>query len=66
MTLFYLGTFVGSVLLSFALTRYVRDVATVRGWVAAPALDRHLHNRPLPRFGGVAIFLSFLLLLRWH
>ena len=38
MTLFYLGTFVGSVLLSFALTKYVRDVATVHGWVAAPPL----------------------------
>jgi len=60
-TLFYLGTFVGSVLLSFALTKYVRDVATVRGWVAAPVLARHLHSRPLPRFGGVAIFFSFVL-----
>jgi len=59
--LFYLGTFVGSLLLSFVLTRYVRDVAAARGWVAAPALERHLHSRPLPRFGGVAIFLSFLL-----
>ncbi len=61
MTLFYLGTFVGSLLLSFVLTKYVRDLATARGWVAAPALERHLHSRPLPRFGGVAIFLSFLL-----
>jgi UDP-GlcNAc:undecaprenyl-phosphate GlcNAc-1-phosphate transferase len=59
--LFYLGTFVGSLLLSFVLTKYVRDVATAHGWVAAPALERHLHSRPLPRFGGVAIFLSFLL-----
>jgi UDP-GlcNAc:undecaprenyl-phosphate GlcNAc-1-phosphate transferase len=59
--LFYLGTFVGSLLLSFVLTKYVRDVATAHGWVAPPALERHLHNRPLPRFGGVAIFLSFLL-----
>ncbi len=72
MTLFYLGTFAGSLLLSFVLTRYVRDFATARGWVAAPALQRHLHNRPLPRFGGVAIFLSFLLTLAialpagWH
>jgi UDP-GlcNAc:undecaprenyl-phosphate GlcNAc-1-phosphate transferase len=71
-TLFYLGTFVGSVLLSFALTKYVRDVATVHGWVAAPALDRHLHSRPLPRFGGVAIFVSFVLtfplalIAGWH
>ncbi len=61
MILFYLGTFVGSLLLSFVLTKYVRDLATAHGWVAAPALERHLHSRPLPRFGGVAIFLSFLL-----
>jgi UDP-GlcNAc:undecaprenyl-phosphate GlcNAc-1-phosphate transferase len=58
---FYLGIFVGSLLLSFVLTKYVRDLANAHGWVAAPALERHLHSRPLPRFGGVAIFLSFLL-----
>jgi UDP-GlcNAc:undecaprenyl-phosphate/decaprenyl-phosphate GlcNAc-1-phosphate transferase len=58
---FFLGTFVASLLLSFVLTKYVRDLATARGWVAAPALERHLHNRPLPRLGGVAIFLSFVL-----
>ncbi len=61
MTLFYLGIFAASVLLSFILTRYVRNAATVRGWVAVPALDRHLHSTPLPRLGGVAIFLAFLL-----
>ena len=61
MTPFYLGIFVGSLLLSFVLTKFVRDQATAHGWVAAPALERHLHSRPLPRFGGVAIFLSFLL-----
>ncbi len=61
MTLFYLGIFVVSVLASFVLTRYVRNLAMVRGWVAGPGLERHLHNRPLPRLGGVAIFLAFLL-----
>jgi UDP-GlcNAc:undecaprenyl-phosphate/decaprenyl-phosphate GlcNAc-1-phosphate transferase len=71
-TLFYLGTFAGSLLLSFVLTKYVRDLANARGWVAAPALERHQHSRPLPRFGGVAIFLAFLLTfaltlpLGWH
>ena len=60
MTPLYLGIFAVSVLFSFFLTRYVRDVATARGWVAAPALERHLHRVPLPRLGGVAIFLSFL------
>ena len=61
MILFYLGTFVGSLLLSFVLTKYVRDLATAHEWLAPPSLERHLHSRPLPRFGGVAIFLSFLL-----
>lgn len=60
MTLFYLGIFAASVLASFVLTRYVRDLATIRGWVAGPDLERHLHKRPLPRLGGVAIFLAFL------
>jgi UDP-GlcNAc:undecaprenyl-phosphate GlcNAc-1-phosphate transferase len=61
LTLFYLGMFAASLLLSFGFTRYVRNVATARGWVAGPALERHLHSAPLPRLGGVAIFLSFLL-----
>jgi UDP-GlcNAc:undecaprenyl-phosphate/decaprenyl-phosphate GlcNAc-1-phosphate transferase len=60
LTLFYLGIFAASVLTSFALTRYIRDLATMRGWVAGPDLERHLHKRPLPRLGGVAIFLAFL------
>jgi UDP-GlcNAc:undecaprenyl-phosphate/decaprenyl-phosphate GlcNAc-1-phosphate transferase len=58
-----LGIFAASLLLSFVLTLYVRDLATARGWVSAPTLSRHLHARPLPRLGGVAIFLSFLLSL---
>ena len=43
------------------LTRYVRDFANRLGWVAAPTQERHLHSNPLPRLGGVAIFLSFSL-----
>jgi UDP-GlcNAc:undecaprenyl-phosphate/decaprenyl-phosphate GlcNAc-1-phosphate transferase len=61
LTLFYLGIFAVSVLASFVLTREIRNLATARGWVAGPGLERHLHNRPLPRLGGVAIFLAFLL-----
>ena len=60
MTFFYLGIFAASLLLSFVLTRYTRDISMVRGWVAAPALDRHLHSQALPRLGGVAIVLAFL------
>lgn len=59
MTLICLGLFVFSLLSSFVLTRSVRDFATARGWVSAPSHERHLHSSPLPRLGGVAIFLSF-------
>src|SRR2546430_14156687 len=48
-----------SLLGSFILTRLVRDFATARGWVANPTQERHLHKNPLPRLGGVAIFISF-------
>lgn len=60
LTVFYLGIFAASLLLSFIFTRYVRDLATRRGWVTAPNQVRHLHQRPLPRLGGIAIFLAFL------
>src|SRR6202047_2230252 len=34
-----------------------------RGWVAPPLQERDLHETPLPRIGGVSIFLSFLISL---
>ena len=59
MTVICLGLFFSGLLLSFVLTRTVRDFATAHGWVASPTQERHLHSSPLPRLGGVAIFLSF-------
>jgi UDP-GlcNAc:undecaprenyl-phosphate/decaprenyl-phosphate GlcNAc-1-phosphate transferase len=61
--LLYLGIFAASVLLSFILTRYVRNVATARGWVSPASTERHLHSTPLPRLGGVAIFLTFTFII---
>ncbi|HEY3973056.1 MAG TPA: MraY family glycosyltransferase [Candidatus Sulfotelmatobacter sp.] len=59
MTGLFLATFVLALLSAFVLTRYVRDFATIHGWVAVPTQERHLHSSPLPRLGGVAIFISF-------
>lgn len=61
MTVAFFAIFFLSLLFSFVLTRYVRDFASRRGWVAVPSQDRHLHASPLPRLGGVAIFISFSL-----
>lgn len=59
LTPIFLATFFLALLFSFILTRFVRDFARSRRWVAAPTQERHLHSVPLPRLGGVAIFLSF-------
>ncbi len=59
MTVILLASFLLSLLLAFVLTRYVRDLANRRGWVAVPTQERHLHSVPLPRLGGVAIYVSF-------
>lgn len=59
MTLICLGLFFIGLLSAFILTRYVRDFAIARGLVTGPTQERHLHSSPLPRLGGVAIFLSF-------
>jgi UDP-GlcNAc:undecaprenyl-phosphate/decaprenyl-phosphate GlcNAc-1-phosphate transferase len=63
LTALYLGIFALALTLSFILTRFVRNFATNRGWVSAPLSERHLHNAPLPRLGGVAIFGAFVLSL---
>ncbi len=62
------AVFLLALLLSAVFTRWARDIAIARGWVSAPDSSRHVHIRPLPRFGGVAIFLALwtvVLLVRW-
>src|SRR6266481_1445655 len=41
------------------MTRWLRDAAVARGWVKAPELARHVHTRAVPRLGGVAVCVSF-------
>jgi UDP-GlcNAc:undecaprenyl-phosphate/decaprenyl-phosphate GlcNAc-1-phosphate transferase len=59
LTLLFFGLFAFSLVVSFVATRGVRDAATRRGWVSPPRDGRHVHQTPLPRLGGVAIFFAF-------
>jgi len=61
LTPFYLISFAVSLFSSFVLTWAVRNLAMGRGWAAPPIQDRDLHKTPLPRLGGVSVFLSFLI-----
>jgi UDP-GlcNAc:undecaprenyl-phosphate/decaprenyl-phosphate GlcNAc-1-phosphate transferase len=49
--------------LSAMLTMAVRNVAKKYRWAKGPESDRHLHREPIPRLGGVAIYLTFVILL---
>jgi len=60
MTLLCIGVFASSLTCSLVLTPYVRHVCKSHSWLVAPDADRHLHNTPLPRLGGIAIFAAFL------
>src|SRR5467141_879982 len=60
--------FIAALLFSAIFTRLVRDFANRHGWATPPASDRHIHTRPTPRLGGVAIFLTLwciALLAHW-
>ena len=58
----YLALFVASAALCLGLTLHVRRFAVAWGWVAQPDSDRHVHTTSVPRLGGIAIFLTFMLL----
>jgi UDP-GlcNAc:undecaprenyl-phosphate GlcNAc-1-phosphate transferase len=58
-----LSSFVLSLLLSFVLTRLVRNHAVKHGWVSLPESDRHIHTAALPRIGGVAIYAALVITL---
>jgi UDP-GlcNAc:undecaprenyl-phosphate GlcNAc-1-phosphate transferase len=59
MALTYLISFVSSTLLACILTWSVRNRAKLCGWATPPAAH-HIHKSPIPRLGGVAIYLSFV------
>src|SRR5690349_20996841 len=50
-----------AVVTSAFLTYAVRNIAIARGLKATPVYGRHTHTKPVPRLGGVAICLTFLL-----
>jgi UDP-GlcNAc:undecaprenyl-phosphate GlcNAc-1-phosphate transferase len=56
----YFIILVASALAAAGLTKIIRDVAVRCGLTVGPSSFRHIHRRPIPRLGGVAIFLTFL------
>jgi UDP-GlcNAc:undecaprenyl-phosphate GlcNAc-1-phosphate transferase len=59
-TVALLLAFASSTLLTSALTPLVRDLAAARGWLDSPDGRRKLHASPVPRVGGLAVFVGLL------
>jgi UDP-GlcNAc:undecaprenyl-phosphate/decaprenyl-phosphate GlcNAc-1-phosphate transferase len=59
----YLAIFAASLVVSAVLARLVRDVANSHGWATVPESARHMHVRPVPRLGGIAILGSVVLVV---
>ncbi len=58
--LVYVGCFLATISVSVFLTWRIRETAVAHNWVEGPRSERHLHTTAKPRFGGLAIYLSFL------
>ena len=66
MLLIAVALFFGALVFSLFFTRKVRNLAVSNRWATGPVQPHHLHTAPIPRFGGVAVygtFLSVILLL---
>jgi UDP-GlcNAc:undecaprenyl-phosphate GlcNAc-1-phosphate transferase len=53
--------FIFALLFSSVLTHYVRNAALRRGWTCSTPRNRDMHASPIPRLGGVGIWLAFLI-----
>ncbi len=59
--LWALAAFAVAGILSFAATPIVKTLAHKVGAIDVPKDERRMHTTPIPRMGGLAIFLGFLL-----
>jgi UDP-GlcNAc:undecaprenyl-phosphate/decaprenyl-phosphate GlcNAc-1-phosphate transferase len=59
----YFAFFATAFVLSMTATRYVRDVALRYEWVRPKDRRHHTHSGPVPRLGGIGIFVGFSLSL---
>src|SRR5579862_599462 len=60
MLLIAVALFFGALIFSLFLTRKVRNLAVSNRWATGPVQPHHLHTAPIPRFGGVAVYGTFV------
>ena len=60
-TIFVLVAFICAALLAYTMTPSVRVLAFKIGAIDIPLDNRRVHKKPIPRIGGLAIYLSFII-----
>ncbi len=60
-----MGIFIASMTLAFVLTLAVRYLAIKMKVIDLPDKERKFHDKPTPLFGGLAIYITFWLVLGW-
>jgi UDP-GlcNAc:undecaprenyl-phosphate/decaprenyl-phosphate GlcNAc-1-phosphate transferase len=63
MGLHYLSVFSVTAALATMLTWMVERIAKRKNWAMSQPLARHIHDQPIPRLGGVAVFTSSVIAL---
>ncbi|WP_026882102.1 MraY family glycosyltransferase [Clostridium akagii] len=51
-----------STLISFISTPLIRKLAVILDVVDVPKDNRRVHNKPIPKLGGIAIYMSFIIM----
>ena len=52
--------FISAVIISFIMTPWARKLALKVGALDVPKETRKIHNKPMPYFGGLAIYVSII------
>lgn len=56
----YIYAFIVALVISYILTPFVKRLAWKAGAVDIPKDERRVHTKPIPRIGGLAIYIAFI------
>jgi UDP-GlcNAc:undecaprenyl-phosphate GlcNAc-1-phosphate transferase len=56
----YIYAFIVALVISYILTPFVKKLAWKAGAVDIPKDERRVHTKPIPRIGGLAIYIAFI------
>jgi UDP-GlcNAc:undecaprenyl-phosphate GlcNAc-1-phosphate transferase len=56
----YIYAFIFALVISYILTPFVKRLAWKAGAVDIPKDERRVHTKPIPRIGGLAIYIAFI------